>query len=678
MTTVHGPQSLGSGYSWVGAGDVESNLQCNPYLLLDGDEAVLFDPGSVLDVERVAANVSSIVPLDKVKYVVLHHQDPDLASAVPRLEALGMRFTIVTHWRTWSLVRFYGVNSPAYMLDEHGYSLTLATGRVLQFIPTPYLHFPGAVATYDKKAKFLLSSDLFGAFQPAWSLYADDGYMEGMKTFHEHYMPSHEILKPVMELFSCLELSAILPQHGSIILKNIPEYIETLKNLECGTMLGPNLERRVKETEGEYRLPAEKSLLRIASLFGGDFASAIGGKLGVEFDPATGAILDCPMSDALLWDRLFDALYLMRGQAALSVLEPFVANLCNEFRLSRPKIYLSALQQAESTYSSLGEEVTKLREMNELLRQTSAQVDDASLRDAVTGLYNENYYRNFIDEQVSIAFGQEGLEDDVLAVVGIDEGMARIEYQYGPREVESILKGVARILLENVTTGRQAFRMHGTTFAFWMPRILFHDANDLCETMRDTVASSKSFIEPITVSIGLVAVAELRSMEIDPAEAGSTLSDIGIRRLRFARKRGGNLICSTSETGKEVEAKARVLIVDDDTVNAGVIKTFLENADYAASIAKDGAEALSRISDAGYDLIISELMVPKIDGFMLKESLARKSGTKDIPFVLLSHRKDEKSVTRAYRLGINYYLQKPYLLAELIGIVQNLTSAGAD
>lgn len=426
-------EPLGSGYYWVGAKDLESSLQCNPYLLVEGDEAVLFDPGSVLDVETVAANVASIVPLDKVKYVVLHHQDPDLASAVPRLEALGMRFTIVTHWRTWSLVRFYGVKSPAYMLDEHGYALTLATGRVLQFIPTPYLHFPGAVATYDKKAKFLLSSDLFGAFQPIWSLYADDGYMEGMKAFHEHYMPSHEILKPVMEIFSCLELSAILPQHGSIILENIPGYIEALRTLECGTMLGPEVARR--DSTGEYRLPAEKSLLRIASLFGRDLAAAIGEKLGVEFDPATGAIIDSPMSDALLWDRLFDALYLMRGQAALLVLEPFVANLCAEFRLLRPKIYLSALQQAEHNYSSLGEEVAKLREMNELLRQTSVQMDDATLRDQVTGLYNENFYRNFIDEQASIAFGQEGLEDDVLAVVGIDEGMARIEYQYGPREV---------------------------------------------------------------------------------------------------------------------------------------------------------------------------------------------------------------------------------------------------
>jgi len=61
---------------------------------------------------------------------------------------------------------------------------------------------------------------------------------------------------------------------------------------------------------------------------------------------------------------------------------------------------------------------------------------------------------------------------------------------------------------------------------------------------------------------------------------------------------------------------------------------------------------------------------------MLKEALSHRSGTKDIPFILLSHLKDEKSVIRAYNLGISYYLRKPFLLAELLGIVQNLPLAG--
>lgn len=576
MASVNEAESLGSGYYWVGSAAMADNLQCNPYLLVEGEEAVLFDPGSVLDAEEVAAKVASILPLENVKYVVLHHQDPDLAAAVPRLEALGMRFVIVTHWRTWSLVRFYGVKSRPYLVDEHGYSLKLATGRSLQFIPTPYLHFPGAIATYDKKAKFLLSSDLFGAFAPKWSLFAPADYMEGMKTFHEHYMPSNEIMRPTMELFSCLDLAAILPQHGSIINRDIRTYIEALKNLECGLELD----------SGSFR------------------------------------------------------------------------------------------EKTKPNYEELGQEVAKLREMNEQLMKASGEANEAQIRDAATGLYNENFFRNFIDEQASLRLDAEGVEDDVLAVLGIDEGMARIEYQYGPREVEAILKGIARIVLENKTPNQPVFRLYGTTFALWMPRLLFHEANDLCERIRKSVETSKSFIEPVTISIGLAAVAEIKSIIADPAEAGGSLTETGIRRLRLARKRGGNMICAVSEIGKEIESKAKVLVVDDDLINAGVVKTFLENADYAVATARDGGEALSKIGEEGFDLIISELMIPKVDGFMLKETLSRKSGTKDIPFILLSHRKNENSVKRAYGHGVDYYLQKPYLLAELLGIVQKLTKAG--
>ncbi len=568
--------ALGGGFFWVGNSLLTENLICNPYLLVEGGEGILFDPGSTLDAKDVMASVASILPLDKIRYVVLHHQDPDLAAALPYMEAAGMKFTIVTHWRTWSLLRFYGITSPVYLVDEHGYTLRLSSGRTLQFIPTPYLHFPGAIATYDRQSKFLLSSDLFGAFSERWSLYADDGYREAMKRFHEHYMPSNEILRPTMDLISCLELEAILPQHGSIIKENIPSYIDTLKNLECGLALESGL----------------------------------------------------------------------RGE------------------------------KTKPDYQALGEEVTRLKELNEQLQKAATLVNEVQMRDSTTGLYDETFFKEFIDEQASLRFYAEGVEDDVLAVFGIDEGMARIEYQYGPKEVEAILKGVARILQDGKAATQPVFRLHGTTFALWMPGIVFHKAVELCETIRTSVEASKSFIERITVSAGLVAVAEIRSTILDPAEAGATLAEAGVKRLRIARKRGGNTICTSSEVGTETQSRAKILVVDDNQIHAGVLKTFLENNDYTVSIAQDGGKALSMVAEEGFDLIISELMVPKVDGFMLKDSLAAKSGTKDIPFILVSHRKNENSVRRAYGQGVDHYLQKPYLMAELLGIVHNMTSGG--
>jgi PleD family two-component response regulator/glyoxylase-like metal-dependent hydrolase (beta-lactamase superfamily II) len=568
--------ALGGGFFWVGNSLLTENLICNPYLLVEGGEGILFDPGSTLDAKDVMASVASILPLDKIRYVVLHHQDPDLAAALPYMEAAGMKFTIVTHWRTWSFLRFYGITSPVYLVDEHGYALRLSSGRTLQFIPTPYLHFPGAIATYDRQSKFLLSSDLFGAFSERWSLYADDGYREAMKRFHEHYMPSNEILRPTMDLISCLELEAILPQHGSIIKENIPSYIDTLKNLECGLALESGL----------------------------------------------------------------------RGE------------------------------KTKPDYQALGEEVTRLKELNEQLQKAATLVNEVQMRDSTTGLYDETFFKEFIDEQASLRIYPEGVEDDVLAVFRNDEGMARIEYQYAPKEVEANLKGVARILQDGKAATQPVFRLHGTTFALWMPRIVFHKAVELCETIRTSVEASKSFIERITVSAGLVAVAEIRSTILDPAEAGATLAEAGVKRLRIARKRGGNTICTSSEVGTETQSRAKILVVDDNQIHAGVLKTFLENNDYTVSIAQDGGKALSMVAEEGFDLIISELMVPKVDGFMLKDSLAAKSGTKDIPFILVSHRKNENSVRRAYGQGVDHYLQKPYLMAELLGIVHNMTSGG--
>jgi len=90
---------------WVGIKNENGILQCNPYLLTDGDEAVLFDPGSVLDYDGVIRNIKEIIPLKKIKYVVIHHQDPDLCSAIPLFEKEGARFKIVTHWRTKVMVK---------------------------------------------------------------------------------------------------------------------------------------------------------------------------------------------------------------------------------------------------------------------------------------------------------------------------------------------------------------------------------------------------------------------------------------------------------------------------------------------------------------------------------------------------------------------------------------------
>ena len=119
------------------------------------------------------------------------------------------------------------------------------SNRELEFIFTPYAHFPGAFCTYDKKTGIVFSSDLFGGLTKEFSLYAKDvdSYFEAAKPFHKHYMPSKGVLDHALLQVQNTNLEMIAPQHGSIIKKElINPLIEKLKTLECGLYLLDNYE----------------------------------------------------------------------------------------------------------------------------------------------------------------------------------------------------------------------------------------------------------------------------------------------------------------------------------------------------------------------------------------------------------------------------------------------------
>jgi two-component system, cell cycle response regulator len=221
---ISGPVLIKEGLWWVGDGANASQLQCNPYLLVEGDSAILFDPGSVLDAHVVLKNVQSIVPLEHLEAIVLSHQDPDLCSAVPYFEENGFSGVLCCHERAAWIIRYYGIASEFYMVNTNKYRYKLKNGSQIDFLFAPYLHFPGAIMTYLAKQKTLISGDLFGAFSETWSLYAQDDYEETMKTYHESYMPSHEILEPVMTQLLQYNITTICPQHGSVINNNVIKY----------------------------------------------------------------------------------------------------------------------------------------------------------------------------------------------------------------------------------------------------------------------------------------------------------------------------------------------------------------------------------------------------------------------------------------------------------------------
>ncbi len=225
------------GIYWVGFADRIAGFSNNPYILDDGDDVILFDPGSRAPehFNIVREKVCSVVDPERINYIVAHHQDPDLCAAIPLFEEIvNPNMKVVAPTRASPFLRYYGTNSEVIPV-ENGETLNLKSGRILTFVHTPYVHFAGSMVTYDAKTKTVFSSDIFGAFSIDWSLYANEYYLEAFKAFTEPYLASKEALDNALDKLETIEIERICPQHGSIIEKDIDKLIAAARELEVGT-----------------------------------------------------------------------------------------------------------------------------------------------------------------------------------------------------------------------------------------------------------------------------------------------------------------------------------------------------------------------------------------------------------------------------------------------------------
>ena len=110
--------------------------------------------------------------------------------------------------------------------------------------------------------------------------------------------------------------------------------------------------------------------------------------------------------------------------------------------------------------------------------------------------------------------------------------------------------------------------------------------------------------------------------------------------------------------------KIKVLLVEDEPTLAMIIKDTLDGEEFEIILAADGDEGLSRYKETRPDIIVSDIMMPKVDGFTMVRHI-RKTDTQ-IPVLFLSARSAANDVVEGFELGGNDYLKKPFGMAELI------------
>ncbi len=122
----------------------------------------------------------------------------------------------------------------------------------------------------------------------------------------------------------------------------------------------------------------------------------------------------------------------------------------------------------------------------------------------------------------------------------------------------------------------------------------------------------------------------------------------------------------------EEERKGRILIADDNPVNQELLEAYLAGEDYEIEFASDGLDTLEKVSSFKPDVILLDIMMPKLSGFEVCETLKKSIGTKNIMILMVTALSDLGDIERAVAAGCDDYLSKPVHKMELIKRVENM------
>ncbi|MDD5557294.1 MAG: response regulator [bacterium] len=126
----------------------------------------------------------------------------------------------------------------------------------------------------------------------------------------------------------------------------------------------------------------------------------------------------------------------------------------------------------------------------------------------------------------------------------------------------------------------------------------------------------------------------------------------------------------------DASAGRTVLVVEDDAQVADMVAEMLARHGYAAVLARDGVEAVSRTIDGGVDLILLDIMMPFFSGYWYCDIFKKNPATRDIPVIIISALDRRSDIEKGLRLGAAAYLTKPFTEDTLIDAVRSVFEGG--
>ena len=123
---------------------------------------------------------------------------------------------------------------------------------------------------------------------------------------------------------------------------------------------------------------------------------------------------------------------------------------------------------------------------------------------------------------------------------------------------------------------------------------------------------------------------------------------------------------------KYFEANRNVLVIEDDKIMGQMVAGILEDVGFDVTTAPNGKMAFEKLQQKNISFIVSDLLLPEMDGFEIYSTLQNNPDTKNIPVLMVTAWADDRNIERAYNLGIQHFLPKPFTEDELLYAILTL------
>ena len=194
---------------------IPNGTSYNSYIIKGNNKTALIDTVDPTKTDELLDNLKKLnVDID---YLVVNHAEQDHSGTIPDILKIYKNAIVVTNSKCKELLsEFLPIPDEKFKIVSDGETLDLG-GKELEFIITPWVHWPDTMVTYLHDVKILFSCDFFGSHRASSDLFAcEDIYMAAKRYYAEIMLPFRAIIRKNLEKLKNLEIDIIAPSHGPL------------------------------------------------------------------------------------------------------------------------------------------------------------------------------------------------------------------------------------------------------------------------------------------------------------------------------------------------------------------------------------------------------------------------------------------------------------------------------